>query len=70
VGGNLRAEIVTENGSGKVPTVDQASGVEDLVVLQYLLLLGEFIPCLVVARVHPALAFIDLEEFVPKSGNK
>ena len=53
-----------------MPTVNQSSGVKDLVVLLHLLLIAKFVPYLVLARVLPALALVDLKELVPKDGSE
>ena len=69
-GRNPRVEVVAKHSRSKVSTVDQSSGVEDLVVLQRLLLITLFVPFLLVTWVHPEPAFVDLEELVPEGGGE
>ena len=67
---NPRAQVVAEHSKREVTTVNQSSSVEDLVILLHLLLIAKFSPFLVLARVHPALALVDLKKLVPESGGK
>ncbi len=63
-----RAEIVAEHSKSEVATVNQSSGVEDLVILLHLLLIAKLAPFRVL-RVHPALALVDLKQLVPEGGS-
>ncbi len=65
-----RTEVVAEHSKREVATVNQSSGVEDLVVLSHFLLIAKFGPVLVLARVHPALVLVDFKELVSEGGSK
>ena len=63
-----RTEVVAEHSKREVATVNQSSGVEDLVILLHLLLIAKLAPFRVL-RVHPALALVDLKQLVPEGGS-